>query len=293
MTNCHTKCLICECSNLIKLNDYYEKNGLVKCQSCEFVFMEKIPTLEELNMHYSNYSYTDEAYYSPLTKDVYNSLLDEFEKYRKTGKILDIGCGRGWFLTEAKKRGWEIYGTEYSEAAIELCKENGINMKAGKLEKSTFNNEMFDVITSFEVIEHINNPIEEMKNIHSFLRQGGLFYFTTPNFNSILRYYLKSDYDVIGYPEHLSYYTRKTINKLMLNSGFRLNKFLSTGFSITRLKRSKNNSNEELISNESSDEKLRHQISKKWYLGVSKKIINYFLTLFGIGMTLKGYYVKK
>ncbi len=119
---------------------------------------------------------------SPLTIESYNVLLDEFEKYRKTNKILDVGCGRGFFLTQAKKRGWEVYGTEYSPKAVELCASNGIDMKTGKLSTDLFNIKDFDIITSFEVLEHINNPNEELKHINNLLRKGGLFYCTTPKF---------------------------------------------------------------------------------------------------------------
>lgn len=291
--NKHKKCLICASEQLIKMDGYYEKHELVKCKSCGFVFMENIPTVEELNHHYSSYSYASEGYLSPLTVKSYNALLDEFEKFRQHNKILDVGCGRGWFLDEAKKRGWEVYGSEYSETAVKLCKGRGINMISGKLETDSYENESFDVITSFEVIEHINNPIEEIKNIRKFLRKGGLFYCTTPNFNATLRYYLKEDYNVISYPEHLSYYTKRTLNRLLKANDFRTVKFLSTGISLTRLKTSQKKSKEKFVAKESSDEKLRKQISQKWYLVVAKTLINKILTYSNTGMTLKGYYVKK
>jgi len=111
----HTECLICKSQKIKQLSDYYESKGLVKCEKCGFVYMEKIPTIEDLNSHYETYSYSSEQYLSPLTIESYNVLLDEFEKYRKTNKILDVGCGRGFFLTQAKKRGWEVYGTEYTK----------------------------------------------------------------------------------------------------------------------------------------------------------------------------------
>lgn len=123
----HTKCLICNSENIKKIPTYYENKGLIKCKKCGFVFMEQIPTAQELDTYYKSYSYSGEQYLSPLTILSYNLLLDEFEKYRKTNKILDVGCGRGYFLKEAKKRGWEIYGTEYSDKAIELCTNAGIN----------------------------------------------------------------------------------------------------------------------------------------------------------------------
>lgn len=295
--NKNNKCLVCESQKLIKLPDYYEKNGLVKCDDCGFVFMEKIPSLQDLSEYYKDYSYAGQIYKSAITVKSYNALLDEFEKYRKTNKILDVGCGRGWFLEEAKKRGWEVFGTEYSEAAIALCKSNGLdNIKAGKLDPESFSPAEFDVITSFEVFEHINNPNEEIQHINQLLRKGGLFYCTTPNFNSLMRYYLKTDYNVIVYPEHLSYYTKNTLNKLAFQNGFKLLKFQTTGISLNRLKDSDKTNiqeNTEIISRkESSDEKLRENIEKKWYLGFAKKMANELMTITSTGMTLKGYYIK-
>lgn len=287
----HTACTLCGDNKIRKLKGYYEK-GLMKCRGCGFVFMEKIPSHEELDFHYGSYSYESAGYLSPLTIKSYNSLLDEFEPYRKTNNILDVGCGRGWFLAQALKRGWKVYGTEYSKTAVRICQETGINIKEGVLDATNFDTEMFDVITSFEVIEHINNPNEELKEIYKLLRTGGLFYCTTPNFNSLMRYYLKADYNVIGYPEHLSYYTKSTLNKVTKRNGLHPVKFQSTGISITRLKTSQKKSNEQLISKNSSDEILRTQLESKWYLMLLKKFINFLLTLSNTGMTLKGYYTK-
>lgn len=292
--NKHTSCLICGSEKLIKLPKFYEKHGLVKCRNCNFVFMEQIPTDEELGNHYFKYSYDITGYLSPFTINSYNLLLDEFEKYRVSNRLLDVGCGRGWFLEEAKKRGWEVFGTEYSDAALKICREKDINMKSGKLNPDDFIEKDFDVITSFEVIEHINNPNEEMSNITTLLRNGGLFYCTTPNFNSFLRYYLKENYtSIIEYPEHLSYYTRKTLTSLATKHHFRPVKFLSTGISLSAIKTSRGISNESLVSQDTADEKLRKRINDKWIWRFAKRVVNFLLTVFGLGVTLKGYYVKR
>ena len=293
MNSKNKNCLICGSEKLKQLSGYYERHELVACENCGFVFMERIPTLDELNAYYSKYSYSESDYMSPITIRIYNLWLDEFERYRKNNKILDVGCGRGWFLQEAKKRGWEVYGTEFSEAAIELCESEGIKMTGGQLTSDSFHAEEFDVITSIEVIEHINNPKEEIAYIHKFLRKGGMFYCTTPNFNSYLRFYLKADYDIIKYPEHLSFYTRATLKRLLNKQGFKTKKVLTTGISVTRLNVVKKPSNEPWDLKESDDEKLRRRIDGKWYMEYLKILINKFLTIFGIGMSLKGYFIKK
>jgi 2-polyprenyl-3-methyl-5-hydroxy-6-metoxy-1,4-benzoquinol methylase len=288
----HTACLVCQSKNIQPLAGYYTEKGLVKCADCSFVFMERIPSIAELSDHYSAYAYEAEGYLSPITIKSYNLLLDEFEPYRKTGKLLDVGCGRGWFLNEAKKRGWEVYGTEYSDKAIELCQAEGINMKQGAIDSGKFDLASFDVITSFEVIEHINNPHEDLNHISKLLRTGGLFYCTTPNFNSLMRYYLKHEYNVIEYPEHLSYYTKSTLNKVAKMHQLKPVKFLTTGISVTRFKTSKKLSNETLIAEHSSDEVLRRNIESKGYLQLAKKLANGLLTATNTGLTLKGYYLK-
>lgn len=293
MESRHHSCFVCGSDSLRELGRYYEHHQLVKCNSCGFVFNQKIPTNEELNEHYSQYSYGSEGYLSPITIKSYNLLLDEFERYRNSNRILDIGCGRGWFLQEARKRGWEVFGTEYSDKAVEICEKSGVKMKQGKLDASEFDNHDFDVITSFEVIEHINNPNEDLKEINKLLRKGGLFYCTTPNFDSLMRYYLKEQYNVIDYPEHLSYYTKRTLKKVVEQNGFEMVNFLSTGISLTRIRKSKNQSDEKYVSENSADEQLRRNIESKWYLQFAKDAANGIMTLTNTGLSLKGYFVKQ
>jgi 2-polyprenyl-3-methyl-5-hydroxy-6-metoxy-1,4-benzoquinol methylase len=288
--NQHTECLVSG-SRKLKPMKGYEKHYLVRSYPLGFVFCSRIPTQEELIKHYEQYS--RQNYLSPVTIKRYHELLDEFEKYKKTGKILDVGCGIGLFLIEAQKRGWEVYGTEYTDRAIEICRSHNINMKQGKLDPGWFAPETFDIVTSFEVIEHINNPVEEVRNINKILRTGGLFYFTTPNFNAAERYFLKSDYNIIGYPEHLSYYTKHTANYLLSKNGFKKKKLRTTGISLTRIRTSLNkNSKENYVSATSTDEVIRVSLEKNKLSVFLKRSINRVLSLFGIGSSLKGWYVK-
>ncbi|PHR49834.1 MAG: hypothetical protein COA32_01485 [Fluviicola sp.] len=286
----HDTCLICNHRRLDPLKGY-EKHHLVRCNSCSFVFSQAIPSSEELEKCYQGYGRND--YLSPITIKRYHELLDKMEPFRKTNKILDVGCGIGYFLEVAKERGWEIYGTEFTDKAVDICERKGIKMQKGVLAVDNYKAEEFDVITSFEVIEHINNPIEELNHFYQLLRKGGLVYVTTPNFNSVLRYRLKENYNVIAYPEHLSYYTPKTIKKVFETTGFQTKKIQSTGISLSRLKSSKGKSNEAPISEHSTDEHLRNQAENKWYMKAAKNVVNSTLTLTGKGDSLKGWFIKK
>ncbi len=292
MKQYNSKCPVCKSDRIFKLKGY-ERHDLTKCKKCGFVFEGVIPTSEELEMHYCNYSYDKEQYLSPITIKSYNNLLDEFDKFRQSNKILDVGCGRGFFLEIANQRGWQTEGIEYSKKAIEICKKKGIKVHESSFNLDDFEGKPFDVITSFEVIEHINNPIEVINNIKALVRKGGLFYCTTPNFNSYLRYLLKDRYNIIDYPEHLSYYTKSTLNKVITESGFIKYKILCTGISISRWRSSTGKSEGSLCADDSVDEILRKRIEEKWYLLLVKKLVNKLLTLTGTGMTLKGYYISK
>ncbi|WP_448697803.1 class I SAM-dependent methyltransferase [Mucilaginibacter sp. AW1-3] len=283
------KCLISGAEDLYNLPGY-EKYFLVKSKSSGFVFCSKIASPQELTDHYQGYD--REHYLSSITIKRFNELLDTFEPYKKTNRILDVGCGSGFLMEQAKKRGWEVYGTEYTPDAIEICESKGINMKQGKLDPTWFEPESFDVITSIEVLEHINNPVEEVTNINYFLRKGGLLYFTTPNFNAVERFLLKAEYDVIQYPEHLCYYTPATINYLLKNNNFKKKKLLTTGFSFTRMKTSTGQSTEKVISESSSDEVIRGKIEKNIFLRAGKLVINNLLSFFGVGNSIKGWYIK-
>ena len=266
----------------------YASAHLCRCGRCGFVFARAIPTPEELERHYESYGRND--YLSPLTVKRYEELLDSFEPYRRTGRILDVGCGIGYFLEVAQRRGWSVHGTEYTDEAVKICRDKGIEVFKGALDPADFGVE-FDVITSFEVLEHINNPRDELQRFMTLLRPGGLVYLTTPNFNSLLRYRLKAAFNVICYPEHLCYYAPRTLSRLFREAGFEQLKLQTTGVSLTRLKTSAQTSQEAFISADSTDERLRQRLENPVMQWV-KQALNALLSLFGVGDTLKGWYHK-
>lgn len=284
MSDFHKQCLLCESPELVALPGY-EKYYLVKCRNCSFVFSRGIPSASELTKHYEGYLRAGSI--SPITIKRYEELIETFEKYAPGRNILDIGCGDGYFLEVAKKRGWNTYGTEFTTEAVEICRTKGIHMHQGILSPADFNIR-FDIITSFEVIEHINNPKQEIRNIHSLLSASGLFYFTTPNFNSLSKTILKDKWNVIEYPEHLSYYTPATIHRLLKTFSFKKIELHTTGISIKRFKQSINADPE--ISY--SEEGLRQKTETSPFFKFLKRAVNFSLDIFKKGDTIKGLYKK-
>lgn len=261
------------------------------------MFAKWIPAASELENFYNHYP--DYPALSPVTIKRFHEWLDEFEKFRKTNRILDVGCGHGHFLIEAKKRGWEVYGTEFTQKAVDICTEAGCKMQLGDLNAATFPGIEFDVLTSIEVIEHVSTPKANLEEYGRHLRIGGALYITTPNFNSFSRITLKSKWRVITYPEHLNYFSAKVLSRFLQKQGFKISKLSTTGISINDLKNifisSKANTQTEdnLKPAVSADQQIRTQLEKNSVLRVLKYTLNAVLSSTRTGDTIKLLAIKK
>ena len=148
---------------------------------------------------------------------------------------------------------------------------------------------IFDVIVSIEVIEHINTPRRELAAFEIILRQGGIVYVTTPNFNSISRDMAGSRWNIIEYPEHLCYYTKHSLEKLFREANFSLLNISTTGISLNRLKKHFYGST---LQSANSDEVVRMKIEQNLILGVLKRAVNVLLSFFGKGDAIKASFQK-
>jgi len=296
MPDRHIHCILCKGNRLTPLSKY-DAGDLVKCRNCGIVFSLRIPSAKELEEHYNAYPHFSGI--SQTTIKRYNELLDRFEKYRLTNRIIDVGCGEGFFLDEARKRGWKVYGTECVPHYIPVCESKGITMNEGILDINNYQSGSFDIVTSFEVIEHLNYPAEEIGNFRYLLRTGGLLYLTTPNFNSLSRRIQGKSWSVIYYPDHLCYFSPASIEYAMKTNGFKKAELLTTGISLDRLRQSLTGRKEVLNGHKHHKDKyrpfdmdLQEKIESNAILLLIKGSINRLLTLSGTGDGIKAMYVK-
>jgi len=257
------------------------------CLKCGFIFSTTASTEAELELYYQRCGKISNL--SPITLKRYDELLDYFESYNKNNKILDFGCGNGYFLEQAKSKGWNVYGMEYDWDANDICKEKGIIMVNSN---TTLYSEEFDVIYMSEVIEHLPFPVKYLGLLNNFLRPGGIIYITTPNFNCLLRRLQKSKWNAF-HLEHISFFTSKTMKQLLIDSGFSPIIVKTNGITFTR--RSKNNRqlNDSDTARASTTETIRELTEEKIILRLMKKIINFFLNLTRLGDTIKCYAIKE
>jgi 2-polyprenyl-3-methyl-5-hydroxy-6-metoxy-1,4-benzoquinol methylase len=292
----HVCCPNCGNINIRPISPYAEHN-IWRCAKCSLVFDKRIPSEADLAKHYNQYSYSMLKECSSFTILSYNNLLDEFEEYWEMGRMLDYGCGQGDFLATAKKRDWMVTGVEYSPAARKLCADRGLNVASAERLNAEFDGIQFDVITSFEVIEHLSSANSLFEMVSRKLRVGGLFYLTTPNFNALLRYLEGKEFQMIGFPEHLTFYTKPAITSIAERFHFRSERIITTGLDFARLKtlflrKGPVPKEVDWVTVRLETERLRQEIHRNAYLRFFKAKINSVLSFFGIGDTLKCYLVK-
>lgn len=277
-------CPVCRSEQLVPLTRYSCAH-LVRCRSCRLVFAGLLPSDRDLDEAYDDYGHA--WLDSPITRQRYRELLQSFEPYRTTNRILDFGCGAGFFLEEARALGWEVFGNEYSGHALELALGKGLDVRAGSLADARFPGQHFDVVTAFEVFEHLRDPIPEAAELARLTRTGGLLYATTPNFNSLSRRLLGPRWNVIEYPEHLCYFTPKAIAHWLRAAGFRQQGIQTTGLSVGRLKRSLQNDDAHSVPQALTDEAVRSTIERSRLLSQAKRWTNTALSAGRLGDSLK------
>ena len=200
--------------------------GIVRCNSCGLIFVNPRPGKEYLRKIYSEDYYKISSNGSVGYRDyeadrqfhAVNSikLLKTIESYKDKGTLLDVGCALGFFLVEAKARGWDVYGTELSPYAAGIAREKGFEVLSGDIMDAGFKKESFDVIVCLGTIEHFANPLLSIRHIRQLLKADALFVISTPDAGGLLggrRFQYKPR-------EHLYYFTRKTIMALLQKEGF-------------------------------------------------------------------------
>lgn len=207
----------------------YQAARLARCDACGLVFAGELPSEDDLVEHYAEYPAAGEV--PSLTVRRYVELLTRLNRFRRTTRLLDVGCGDGHFLLVAKEQGWRVFGSEYGTGPLARCRELGLDVRPAPFAARDDELGSFDVVTAIEVLEHVTAPREEAERVHSLLRRGGALYLTTPNFNALTRRLLRSRWRVIEYPEHLNLFTPQTLHRLLSSVGFRRLSLTTTGIS--------------------------------------------------------------
>jgi SAM-dependent methyltransferase len=154
----------------------------------------------------------------------FESWLDIIERIRPSGKLLDIGAACGEFLRRAAGRErWELYGVEIDpEAARKARIAAKADVRSGRIEEQTFSLHDFDIITAFELIEHLPNLRDTLRRIYDWLKPEGIFCLSTPNLNKLKNRISKEAFqNFYRPPEHLLYFNRRSLKVMLESIGFK------------------------------------------------------------------------
>lgn len=196
---------------------------VVECTSCRLRALFPLPPAPAVEEAYTRVK--DDEYLSiePPRKIAFTKLLRYLEKYtHPPGKLLDVGCYTGVFPLLAEQQGYEAYGVEPSEWAAHIAKQRLPSQKIhqGYLETVPFPQGSFDVVTSWDVIEHVTDPKKEIELMARMLKPGGWLILSTMASEALIVKILGSRWPWYM-PMHLFYFTPKTLSEFLRRAGLK------------------------------------------------------------------------
>jgi SAM-dependent methyltransferase len=203
----------------------------VSCTQCGLIYLNPRPTQPELAKYYpanhESYRSSEDLNLSIEERDIRRAIdiqLDLVEKFVPSrGHLLDIGCATGNFMWAARERGWEVRGIELIEPAARIAQERyGLNVEIGSLETVEWPEACFNVITLWDVLEHLPDPKGALKRCHNLLVPEGLLIFSIPNLKSFDRYLFHQVWIGWDAPRHFNMFSEITIKRLFELTGFEL-----------------------------------------------------------------------
>jgi len=220
--------LLLESADLFYPGD--ERFRLVTCGECGHIYQNPRPTEASID-----------HYYPPDYHPFQTAIEDEPARLRRAergygrwracmavhraagqpGKILDIGCATGIFLDGMRSMGWQTYGVEPSASAAEYARARfRLDVFQGRLERAHIATCIFDVITLWDVFEHVHEPGQILDEIARILRPGGLLILSLPNPDSLEARLLGRDWVGWDLPRHLNLFRPAQLRLLLARRGF-------------------------------------------------------------------------
>jgi SAM-dependent methyltransferase len=217
------KCIFCGIESslvVIKENGYQGK----KCPQCGLIYVSPRPSFDEVvrlygddQAHISSESHISDAFQKRLYARHNLSLI---RPVVKSGALLEIGAGAGYFLDEARKTGFHPFGLELNPVQAGFIRtELKIPCEESPLDTSIFEGKKFDVVYHCDVIGHFFDPIADFQNMNAIMKDGAFLIFETGNLGDVDQLYFKY-FQRFQYPDHLFSFSTDSLSKLLDRTGF-------------------------------------------------------------------------
>jgi 2-polyprenyl-3-methyl-5-hydroxy-6-metoxy-1,4-benzoquinol methylase len=209
----------------------FVKEGLriVRCRQCGLAYVNpRLPQSEIAQQYDAGYytagSYTDYLSERAGYERTFDLRLAQIERLtRGVGRILDVGCAFGFFLSVAEQRGWEAYGIDLSPVGCQYAAAQlGLRATCTTLAGAGFPPEFFDVVVMNDTFEHLADPTHDLRQARQVLRPGGFLFLVTQDSGRLLVRLLGKRWAQYKPREHLYYFTARTLRRMLEQTGFRV-----------------------------------------------------------------------
>lgn len=199
-----------------------ETGRIVQCDGCRLHYVNPRPVEASLSLLYAQMEESPYLEEGPSKMWTAARLLKKICKFSSGRRLLDVGCHTGFFLLEAQKEGWEVMGVEPSEWASHFARETlQLPVVTGRLENFPPGKGPFDVITLFQVLEHVVDPKDFLKRAYTLLVPGGLIVIEVPDIESLAARLLKKRWWLLK-ATHLYYFSLTTLSMYLEQGGFEI-----------------------------------------------------------------------
>jgi SAM-dependent methyltransferase len=258
------------------------------CRSCDTLFTDRLPVEGEEEDYDCYYSESNLQVPEFIEKRL-NEIVGLFANYRETGRLLDIGFGAGTLLDVAQDLGWEASGVEVSLPAVEQARSKNLDVRHGGLRDASYPDNWFDVVTASEILEHLPEPVEDLREIVRILRPGGLFWATTPSARAISFRLMNLNWSVISPPEHIQLYSLTGARSMLKEAGFKNIRFKTYGVNPSEIRNFffGKSEKEDGFSRVETAYELNESLMSSPGRRFLKNMVNETLNLFRLGDSLK------
>ena len=196
--------------------------ALVRCRACGMVYvnpqldaaglLEQYASREDplaLKRHYARVT-------TPARVAEYDAMLVAIERFAPArGRMLEIGCGAGYFLARAQARGWQVTGLDAAPWVAEAAAERGLaDVRVATLAEAGLASASFDVVVMAQVLEHLPRPRELLVDVRRVLSPGALFYANVPNYRTLPILAGRDDFVLNAPMAHVNYFSPGTLAEL-------------------------------------------------------------------------------
>jgi len=203
--------VMCNHCRLVFLNPRYDDNKLTKLYQDPQMFKSTIDPEGRARSIANERS---------LRVSRFQHEVGALHKIRKDGRLLDIGCGLGFFL-EALGNDYDAVGIDWSHPVIEMLNSSPLRVVEGRFPHHPFEKGEFDIVTLHGVLDLLPDPMGTLYAVRDLLKINGLIMLSLVNFNSIASKIYREGFRLLG-PNHLYYFTPKLIQRYLKHAGFYL-----------------------------------------------------------------------